>query len=512
MKLPIGIQDFEKIRQEGMLYVDKTENIHRIVTSGDYYFLSRPRRFGKSLLLSTMRALYEGRKSLFDGLWIENYWDWSKQFPVIHIQFAKYKYQHNNLEQAIENGVLLEAQRLGIQLTGQLYKSHFEELIISAAKESPSQKVVILIDEYDKPIIDYLDNLEQAAENRQILKNFYSVLKDSDPYIELVFITGVSRFSKTSIFSDLNNLINLTMHPLAAELLGITEKELEANLGHANKEIALALKMTETALKLQIQYWYNGYSWDGKAKVYNPFSLLNFYLARQFDNFWFETGTPTFLVKKMRETRYYNLERIRVSDAVLDSYDLENLNPVTILFQTGYLTIQKRHRQGIYLVDYPNQEVKISMEERLLNSFSYDHFETGKVKALALAEALEEGNIQQFISIINATFSTIPAELWQKENEAFYHALVHLLCSLMGAYIQSEVNSAQGRLDARIETADTIYILEFKLDKSAEEAITQIEEKNYFHPYLDSTKKRVGIGINFSKTRKEVDSWLVKAF
>ncbi len=512
MKLPIGIQSFEEIRTEGYLYIDKTEKIHRLITRGKYFFLSRPRRFGKSLMLSVIRALYEGKKALFEGLWIAPKWDWSKQYPVIHIQFAKYEYRYSDLDQAIQNGVLLEAERLGISLVGKPYNSYFEELIIKTANASSTHKVVILIDEYDKPIIDYLDDLPQAIEHRQILKNFYSVLKDSDPYIEFLFMTGVSRFAKTSIFSDLNNLTNLTMHLFAVDLLGITAEEVDHYLGDDIREMAKEKGTTEAALKAQIQYWYNGYSWDGKTKVYNPFSLFSFFFAREFDNFWFETGTPTFLVKKLRQTRFYNIERMKVSNAVLDSYDLEQLNPITILFQTGYLTIQQRYRQGIYVVDYPNQEVKISLEERLLNAFSYDEFETGKVKALELVEALETGKIELFVTIIDASFSNIAAELWQKENEAFYHALIHLLCSLMGAYIQSEVNSAQGRLDSKMETADTIYILEFKLGKSAEEAIAQIEDRGYFKAYMDSKKKRIGIGINFSKTTKEIDQWLVKEY
>lgn len=509
MKLPLGIQDFEKIRREGLLYVDKTEYIHRIVTTGDYYFLSRPRRFGKSLLLSTLRALYEGKKELFEGLWIAEHWNWQDQHNVIHLKFSSQGLRTLGVERAIYAMLKEEAARLGFTLEREGYDVQFRELI---EKASTKGKVVVLIDEYDKPIVDWLDEPQQAAENRQILKNFYSGLKDSDPYIELVFITGVSRFAKTSIFSDLNNLTNLTMHPLAAALLGITESELSQYFTERINELAAVLGSDEKSLKSEIKRWYNGYSWDGQTRLYNPFSLLSCFFAKQFDNYWFETGTPTFLVKMMRDTHHFNIEKIKVSDAVLDSYDLENLNPITILFQTGYLTIDQKYRQGIYVLDYPNQEVKISLEERLLNAFAYDQNGSGKVKALALTEALESENIEEFIKIVNATFATIPAELWQKENEAFYHALVHLLCSLMGAFIQSEVNSAQGRLDAKVETKNTIYILEFKLDKSAQEALNQIEEKEYFKPYLDRPLKRIGVGINFSKAKKEVESWVVKAF
>ncbi|RMG31337.1 MAG: AAA family ATPase [Bacteroidetes bacterium] len=510
MKFPIGIQTFHEIRKGGYLYVDKTPHIHRLIHSGKYFFLSRPRRFGKSLLLSTLEDLYAGRKELFEGLWIEKHWDWSQSRKVIHLKFSSQGMRTLGTAEAIDAMLEEEAQRLGVRLERKKgYDVRFRELI---EKASDGQKVVLLIDEYDKPIIDFLDELPRAKENREILKNFYSVLKDSDPYLELAFITGVSRFAKTSIFSDLNNLINLSMHPLALELLGISREELEQYLGKKLQALASEQGLSTQELRQQIEAWYNGYSWDGSKRLYNPFSLFNFFLAGEFDNFWFETGTPSFLIKRMQETRFYRIEQMKVSDAVLDSYELENLNPITLLFQTGYLTIKQKYKQGIYIVDYPNKEVKISLEERLLNAYSFDEFETGKVKALELAEAIEKGNLNHFIEIVNATFAHIPAGLWQKENEAFYHALIHLLCSLMGAYIRSEVNSAQGRLDAIIETKDALYILEFKLDKSAEEALRQIEEKGYFKPYLQSGKKRIGVGINFSSAKKAVESWKVKQF
>lgn len=509
MKLPIGIQSFEEIRTEGYVYIDKTAHIFRLVTSGKYFFLSRPRRFGKSLLLSTLNALYEGRQTLFSGLWIEKHWNWNDPNPVIHLKFSSQGVRTIGTEAAIYNMLGEEAARLGVELKSKGYDQQFKELI---QKASASKKVVVLIDEYDKPIIDFLDELPVAVENRQVLKNFYSVLKDCDPYIELLFMTGVSRFSKTSIFSDLNNLVNLTMHPLAVDLLGITSDELDLYFSDALNDIAQIMAVSSNELKKNVQLWYNGYSWNGKNKVYNPFSLLNFFYAKDFDNYWFETGTPTFLVKKMRETHLYNVGQIKVSDSVLDSYDLENLNPITILFQTGYLTIQQKYRQGVYLVDYPNQEVKVALEERLLNAFSFDNFGSGKVKALNLVEALEQEDIPLFIDIINATFASIPAPLWQKDNEAFYHALIHLVCSLMGAYIQSEVHSANGRLDSKVELEDTIYILEFKLDKSPEAALKQIKDKGYFKPYLNLPKKRIGVGINFSRESKTVDNWLVEKF
>ncbi len=509
MKLPIGIQTFSKIREGDYLYVDKTKHIHGIVSGGSYFFLSRPRRFGKSLLLSTMQALYEGRKELFEGLWITEQWDWEKQYPVIHIQFSKSDYQGKGLEAAIIEELKFNATRLGVSLEQTTAKSVFFELITKASK---SNKVVVLIDEYDKPIIDYLDDIPQARENRRILKNFYSVLKDSDPYLELVFITGVSRFAKTSIFSDLNNITNLTMHRYAVELLGITQEELTSCFSERIVGLAKEKQLSEEALIAQIRYWYNGYSWDGERKVYNPFSLLSFFIGRDFRNFWFETGTPTFLVNAMREKRMYNIDKIYAGDGMLASYDIENLNITTILFQTGYLTIGSKVGQEMYELVYPNNEVKISLEEYLLNTFRYDNLETGRTKAFFMANAFKANDIEKVVEIVNALFSSIPSNLWQQENEAFYHALTHLTFSLLGVYVQSEINSSKGRLDAKVETDDTIYILEFKLDKSAEEALRQIEEKQYFKPYLDDPRKRVGVGINFSTEERAVEGFLVKDF
>ena len=360
MKLPIGIQTFSEIRENGYLYIDKTKQIHQVLNGGKYYFLSRPRRFGKSLLLSTMKSLYEGRKDLFKGLWIEDNWNWERQVPVIHVQFSKADYQGKGLDNAILGIVNTNAKNLGVELEETSFKSRFAELIQKAAEQNTSGKVVLLIDEYDKPIIDYLDDIPQANANRKILKSFYSVLKDSDPYLELVFITGVSRFAKTSIFSDLNNLTNLTMHPLSTDLLGITPSEVKEYFTDAIIAIAQQQNRTKEALSEQIRFWYNGYSWDGIHKVYNPFSLLSYFLAKEFKNFWFETGTPTFLVNTMRHQKVFNINNFRATDTTLDSFNIESLNTTTILFQTGYLTIDKKLGIGAYQLRYPNHEVTVS--------------------------------------------------------------------------------------------------------------------------------------------------------
>lgn len=510
MKYPIGIQDFRELRSSNFIYVDKTEYIHRIITGGKYFFLSRPRRFGKSLLLSTIKELYAGEKELFKGLWIEDQWDWETTNPVIHIKFASYGYHANPLDKAIDQGLNLEAGRLGVELGGADFKNRLQELIVKT-QQKYGRKVVLLIDEYDKPIIDYLDDIPRAETNRDALKNFYSVLKDSDPYLQTVFITGVSAFSRVSIFSDLNNLKNLSLHRDAAALLGITSEEVKSYFAATLEQIAQRKGLSPEALFEKVQLWYNGYSWDGRHKLYNPFSLLNFLDGEQFQNFWFETGTPTFLVKEMRKHHYYDIGHVVASQHQLSAFDFKNLDPITVLFQTGYLTLESYdERFQTYHLRYPNHEVRFSLQQYLLNAYRDTLSGNALAPAVAITKALEAKDIEQVVKTINATFSSIPYDLWQRENEHFYHALLHLTFSLLGAYVQSEIHTAQGRCDALVLTERYIYALEFKLDRSAEEALQQIKDKGYLTPYLGSPKEKIAIGINFSTAEKAVDGWLAE--
>ncbi|MCO6487409.1 MAG: ATP-binding protein [Phaeodactylibacter sp.] len=498
MKYPIGIQDFGKLREGGYVYVDKTEQIHRILQSGNYYFLSRPRRFGKSLLLSTIKELYSGSRELFEGLWVEDRWDWGKTHPVIWLKFSSQGVRTLGLEPAIHKMLSETAASLGIELQEDSYDLKFKELIIKAAKE---RKAVLLIDEYDKPIIDYLDDIPKAEANREILKSFYSVLKDCDPFLETVFITGVSAFSKVSIFSDLNNLENLSLSTAAFTLLGLTHQELERYFPKQLQEVDAH----------QMKAWYNGYSWGGE-KVYNPFSILRFFKeSKRFHNFWFETGTPTFLVKEMRKHRYYDIGHIEASEHQLSAFDFKRLDPITVLFQTGYLTIDfYDERFRVYHLRYPNEEVRFSLQQYLLNVYRDTLSGNALAPAVAITKALEANDIASAIEAINSTFSSIPYDLWQKENEHFYHALIHLMFSLLGTYIQSEVHTSKGRCDALVHTADHIYAFEFKLDKTAGEAVQQIKDKGYLAPYMDSPKQKIAVGVNFSTAEKKVTEWLVE--
>lgn len=499
MKYPIGIQSFRKIREEGYVYVDKTRQIYDLMGHGNYFFLSRPRRFGKSLLLSTLYELYTGQEALFRDLWIHAHWDWqAAPRPVIWLKFAQIDFKTKGLEAALLAEVHRIAKELGVSLSEDTLKSSFSELLYEVGR---SQKAVLLIDEYDKPIIDYLDDTPQAEANRDVLKNFYSVLKDADPYIEFLFLTGVSAFSKVSIFSDLNNLSNITLSPQGYTLLGITQEELDT--------------VFETPMQAhdrsKVREWYNGYSWGGEERLYNPFSILRFLQSGQYQNYWFETGTPTFLVREMRKHRFFNMSGFQTAINDLVNFDYARLNPISVLFQTGYLTILHYDPELlIYTLDYPNREVRSSLEQLLMSEYM-DYPPQGALpRVVNILQALRHRDLEAVVDILNAAFAEIPYEHWQKENEHFYHALIHLTFSLLGAYTRSEVHTTRGRCDALVETADYLYAFEFKLDRPVSEALRQIREKGYLSAYADNPKEKIGVGVSFSTEQKGIVDWAVE--
>ncbi len=371
-KFPVGIQNFRKLRENDLLYIDKTEDIYRLVESGNYFFLSRPRRFGKSLLVSTLEYLFLGKKEYFKGLWIEDKWNWNKTYPILHFKFSLLDYQNHGLEKALLMYVLQEADKLKVVLSKTTLKSCFAELLYKLYEKG--EQVVILIDEYDKPLIDYLGvDEEKALEHQGILKNFYSVLKDSDLYIQFLFITGVSKFSKVGVFSDLNNLDDITLDPQHSNALGYTQEELEHYFNPYILKICQEKALNKEQFMAKIKQWYNGYSWDGENYVYNPFSILSFFRKHgTFQNFWFKSGTPTFLINLLDKHLYYDFDGEEVGMIAFDNYDIKRLEILPLLFQTGYLTIKERKR-NIYKLGYPNLEVKESMLQHLIGAFSHSN-------------------------------------------------------------------------------------------------------------------------------------------
>ncbi|MBK8626051.1 MAG: AAA family ATPase [Saprospiraceae bacterium] len=407
---PLGQQDFPGIINEGRVYVDKTMHAHRLITTNKYYFLSRPRRFGKSLFVSMLETIFLGKQELFKGMYIYDKWPF-EPYPIIKISFSNIGYRTMGLLNAISTELLSIAKTHQISLESKETDvgNALKELIIQLQNKY-QKNVVILIDEYDKPLIDYLDkaNLHKALENRDILKSFYSVLKDADPYLKLVFITGVSKFSKVSIFSDLNNLTDLSLADAYNEICGISQKELEENFVEELKAYD----------KEKIRKWYNGYKWDMNGfTVYNPFSLLSFFVNNgKYQNFWYTTGTPTFLMKMCREQHLYKFEEISINQDELGNFDIENLKIEPILFQTGYLTIVRENPLfRNYILSFPNQEVRESYLRNLLDAYIGSNRLSSSSILEDLIKSLQTKDKTLMREAINMAFAQIPYDLWQRK-------------------------------------------------------------------------------------------------
>jgi hypothetical protein len=518
--LPIGVQTFKKMREENFVYVDKTEHVYNLAIKKGVYFLSRPRRFGKSLLLSTFKELFEGNRPLFKDLWIDDKWDWSKTNPVIHISFAAIPYQGLGLEKGILYLLKELGKELNIVFSENNIKVQFTELL--KYLHSTQGKVVVLIDEYDKPIIDYLEThvLDQAKANQKILKEFYSVLKDAERFIDMIFITGVSKFAKVSIFSDLNHLTDLTLDRNCATLTGITQEELEFYFEDYIQLLLQDLPIDREPLLKRIKDWYNGFSWDGIQTVYNPFGTLNFLAKRGFSNYWFDSGTPTFLIQMMKKNTKFDFENSFTSSALLNKYDLDNLDLVALLFQTGYLTVKKRDFLSDEIVlDYPNLEIKDSMYTYLIDALAPNpDLVSSGVSVKDLSRAFVAHDLVKVKRIINTLFADLPAHLYESNkndtknelalSERFFHSIIHLLFKYLGVFIESEVHTSTGRADSVVQTDTHIYLFEFKYNRSAKAALTQLKTKNYGDKYKALGKTLIGIGVNFSHKNRVINGWL----
>ena len=511
-RYPIGIQDFEKLREGGYLYVDKTQQMYELLSAGNYFFLSRPRRFGKSLLLSTLKYFFQGRRDLFEGLWVDQHadHDWAEH-PVLHVSFSSSGYKDIGLEAALRRLLDEAANQYGIKLQTEGLSGRFKELI--KALGSGPRKVVLLIDEYDKPLVDYLDDLPQAEANRKTLKNFFSIIKDADPYLRFFLITGVSKFSKVSLFSDLNHLNDLTIHPRYASLTGYTPAEMDHYFGDEYPALAEANGKDVPQIKAEIQRWYNGYQWEVGQPVYNPFSVLRLFDAKRFANYWWESGTPTFLLKVLKDQFQFDMEEVEAGSSLLDSYTLENLDWRNLMFQTGYLTIKDYEEEyRLYTLGYPNLEVKDAMAQYLLATFR--HGQTGETQSIYanLKRALDQGDLDKVIAQINLLFSTIPYQLFEAKRERFFHAILHLTFQGLGLLTQSEVSTSKGRVDTIVQAKSGIYVMEFKLDESAQAALDQIRKNRYGSPYLDQGQPVTALGVSFSSETKEVAEWEARPY
>jgi len=505
-RLPIGLQDFRTIIEDGYLYVDKTAYLHKMTRMGKFFFLSRPRRFGKSITIATFQEMYSGSRELFKGLWIEDKWDWGKKHPVLRISFTMLGFQQNGLNESLTYEIDRQTKKFGFPIIEGNISNKFRNLIEQLAQQA---KVVVLIDEYDAPITHYLGkDVQQAIDNRDYLRGFYSVLKEADHLLEFVFLTGVSKFSKVGIISGLNNLQDITMHPEYATMLGYTQEELEDNFRDYIAATAAQMGIGREEFLEQVRIRYNGYRFEENAPtVYNPVSLNLFFNMGKFQNFWFETGTPTFLINILKKEGLYDLDFTNVNTSGFEAFELDNIKPAALLFQTGYLTISGPGEDNLINLDYPNKEVRDAMIEHLIEAFAGVDIEFSTALIFKIRDGFKANDIEKVIRILQSVFKGLPYQLYEKTPERFYHAAIHLLFTYLGLRVQSEVCTSDGRADCVVETAERVYIMEFKLDESPQAALQQIRAKKYYQAWWEKGKPVVGIGVNFSSTTKNIEGW-----
>lgn len=500
---------FRHIIEGGFLYVDKTRYLYDLVRPGTgIYFMARPRRFGKSLMISTLQEIFLGNKELFREQWIyKSDYDW-QTYPVIHIDFSRNAVQTaQRLEQVIDYYTGEIAERYGVTLRGFDYQSRFDNLIQQLGRE---KNVVILVDEYDKPLIDNLENLPEAIRIRNTLKNFYTIIKAMDSYVRFVFITGISKFSKVGVFSSMNNLDDLTMDARFATALGITEDELESYFSEHIVDFAHQEGTDVDGLRQQIREWYNGFCFvEDAARVYNPFSTLQLFNKRHFDNYWFETGTPTFLIKLIKERGYdvRQLETMELSALGFSSYEIEQLEIIPLLFQTGYLTIKGyTPERRLYQLGYPNNEVENAFLTHLLAAFNTVPKGLNEGYLWKLIDSLLSEDYNGFFTTLTVFFADIPYHL-HLSKEKYYQTIFYLIFRLIGLHTAAEIETNEGRIDVVIEAEKRIFLFEFKLDKSADEALQQIKERKYYQKYSLKDKSVTLIGANFDSQKRQVAEW-----
>ena len=526
MKYPIGIQSFDRIIQDGYVYVDKTDLIYSLVKGGSIYFLSRPRRFGKSLLVSTLENYFLGRKELFKGLKIDGLErEWLK-YPVFHVDFNGVNFADGKLEEILEGTVATWEDEYG-------RSERFEDLgrrfayVLRAAHERTGRRCVVLVDEYDKPLLDVLDSglevtvdgnrMSLEVRNRDVLKGFYSVFKAADADLQFVLLTGVTKFSQVSVFSGFNQPDDISMDESYDSLCGITQEELEHYFAEPIAELAQKYCVTVPEMRQLLKQQYDGYHFSPRLEdVYNPFSLLNVFKKQNIADYWFSTGTPTYLVRLLSHAqegldemtgRYY--DRREFVD-----YKATEERPLPMIYQSGYLTIKDYNwEDGTFLLDFPNNEVKKGFLAMVAADYLKSREDISYV-ARELNKALRAGDTERFRELLTAFLAGVPYDLRRKEDERererYFQYTFYLILRMLGVYtVRAEERQSQGRVDCVVETPDYVYVLEFKLDGTAGEALRQIEEKGYARPYEADKRKLFRIGVNFSSETGTIDEWEV---
>ena len=510
MKYPIGIQNFESIRNDGYVYVDKTALIYRLVDEGRYYFLSRPRRFGKSLLISTLEAYLSGKKELFKGLAIEQLeQDWT-EYPILHLDLNNQRY--NTVES------LNEILDLNLSKWEDLYGRYDKEKtlslrfagVIERAAIKSGHRVAVLVDEYDKPLLQAINDEALQDEFRAILKAFYSVLKTQDQYIKFALLTGVTKFGKVSVFSDLNNLIDLSMDERYQTLCGITEEEIHRYFEESVRVLAKNNDISYEDALCRLERDYDGYHFVAHGEgVYNPFSLLNTLSRQRFGRYWFETGTPSYLVEVMKQDNYPlpDLTQEQVTGDFLNSIDSMSTNPIPLIYQSGYLTIKDYDSEfGFYTLGFPNKEVEEGFTDYLLPLYTNIRQGESAFYIGNFVRDLRQGRIDDFMRRMETMLYDTDYKI-VGDSELYFQNAFYLISRMLGFYTEVERETSNGRMDMTVKTNDYVYIFEFKLDGSADDALRQIDEKGYAKPFALDNRKIIKVGINFSLKKRCIEEW-----
>lgn len=511
---PVGIETFSEIREKNYVYVDKTELIHNLVTSGKYYFLSRPRRFGKSLLLSTLRSFFEGRRDLFEGLAIARHdysWEWH---PVFHLNFVNFDTSSTRgLDSILERQISHWEEIYGCSVPGLDFAQRFYGVIERAAKITGHQAVV-LIDEYDKALVSSFGNKELHNQFRTVLKPIYGTLKAADEYICFGMITGVSRFSRLSIFSDINNLNDISFDNAYAAVCGITEEELLRDCREGIEKISLGAGMTFDESVASLKRMYDGYHFTkASPDIYNPFSLFSAFEKSEMGNYWFATGTPTFLVERLRNSDTYLPEMLHseVYTTQLSDIDSYSSSLIALLFQTGYLTIKGYDEEyDSYYLGLPNREVAHSFFKDLLPVYMDDREARSMSAIRNFCRKVSAGDAEGFLAHLQSFLADIPYDLSKNKPEIYFENNIYIIFKLIGFSVETEYRTSAGRIDLLVKTKSFIYVIELKLNGTAEEALAQIDEKGYALPFITDARATFKIGVSFSPKTRNIDRWLIR--
>ena len=520
-KYPVGIQDFEKLRTNGCVYVDKTDLIYQLVQK-DYVFLSRPRRFGKSLLSSTLKYYFQGRKDLFQGLAIENLEQEWVAYPVLHFDLSMAKNRDlAGIQSELVRQLTPYEETYGIvSVEGKMAGQRLTNLI-QAAHAQTGKKTIVIIDEYDAPMLDVLHDDEKMAEVRRMMQEFYAPLKACDADLRFVFITGITKFSQLSIFSVINNLTNVSMQPEFSAICGITEEELHTVFAEDIAMLATKYKTDAARMRMLLKEQYDGYHFsEDSADIYNPFSLLNAFAAKKIRSYWFSSGTPTYLIHQLQRfgTDVTTLEEIEATEEMFDRPSEVMTNALPLLYQSGYLTIKSYDQDfGSYILGIPNKEVRVGLTEHLLPYYTHQSDLANGSLIQQFCRALLNEDMERALSVLRSYLAGIPypeggkAVLEDMEkNEYYYETIFYLIFSFMNRHIQTQVKTCRGRADMVMQTAKTIYVFELKINKPAQEALKQIDDKGYMIPYATDGRKLVKCGISFSTETRTIEDWVIE--